>query len=87
MSEESTPVSPAVEARFKQLAASVPPETWDKLVTAVSDRLLSRLNMSGLITDASPEQLQQARLMIGELLIEYTNVALTCVAEGETKQA
>lgn len=81
--EESTPISAAVEARFKALAGCVDEAEWSKLITAVSDRMLKHLSLLGLIQDASPEQLVAARNAIGQQLVEYTNVALTCVAQRE----
>lgn len=82
MSEEP-PLSPEVDRRFHALADAVGQEDWNKLIGAVTDRMLKRLALTGLIQDASPESLQQGRLVIGELLVEYTNVALTLVAQGE----
>jgi hypothetical protein len=83
MSEESTPVGAEVEARFRALANAVSDEDWNKLIGAVSDRLLKRLALIGLVAEPDADKLQQARQMIGELLVEYTNVALTCVAQGQ----
>jgi hypothetical protein len=85
MSEE-TPVSPAVEARFKELAAAVPEADWNKLIGGVTDRLLSRLALIGLVTEPDAALLQKGRLTIGETLVEFTNVALTAVAQGELEK-
>jgi hypothetical protein len=82
MSTEQTP-NPGVEARFKQLAASVSNEDWDKLVSVTAERILRRLAGAGLVDEADPAKLQQALQLIGSALVDYTNVALTCVAEGE----
>ncbi|HEY9720776.1 MAG TPA: hypothetical protein V6D47_02115 [Oscillatoriaceae cyanobacterium] len=84
--DEPTSISPAVEARFRALAGCVGDEDWSKLITAVSDRLLKRLSLLGLIQDASAEQLVAARNEIGNQLVEFTNVALTCVAQGEIER-
>lgn len=82
MSEE-TPLTPAVEARFQALAACVDNETWSNLIGHTSDRLLKRLAIIGVMADVDLAQLEQAREVVGEALVDYTNVALTCVAQGE----
>ena len=82
MTDAPTPIPPQVEARFKALAAAVPGDRWNQLIAATSDRLLRRLALIELL-EADPAKLQRARQLIGELLVEYTNVALTCVAAGE----
>ena len=82
MSEER-PLTPAVEARFQSLATSVDQETWSKLISHTADRLLKRLAIVGVMADVDMAQLQQAREVVGEALVDYTNVALTCVAQGE----
>lgn len=84
MSEE-TPLTPEAEARFKSLAACVPPETWDKLIATTTERMLRQLAFTGALDDATPEQLAQAHQVLGGVLVEYTNVALTCVAQGDTR--
>lgn len=83
---EPTPLDPAVEARFRALACSVDEETWAKLISGTADMVLSRLTAVGLIQEATPEQLLQAREQLGRLLVDFTNVALTCVAQGEAGQ-
>ena len=82
MSEERA-LTPDVEARFQSLAGCVDPETWSKLIGHTADRLLKRLAMVGVMADVDVTQLQQARELVGEALVDYTNVALTCVAQGE----
>lgn len=84
MSDE-TPLTPEAEARFKALAASVAPETWDKLISATTERMLRQVAFTGALDNATPEQLAQAHQVLGGVLVEFTNVALTCVAQGETK--
>lgn len=80
---EQKPVSPAVDARFQALAGSVDPETWSKLIGHTSERLLKRLAIIGVMADLDMSQLEQANEVVGQALVDYTNVALTCVAEGE----
>lgn len=82
MSSEQPP-NPAVEARFKQLASAVSNEDWDKLVSVTAERILRRLAGAGLLDEADPAKLQQALQLVGSALVDYTNVALTCVAEGD----
>ena len=83
---EDTPLTPAVEARFQQMAGCVDPDTWSKLITHTADRMLQRLATIGVMADVEMEALIQARNVVGEALVDYTNVALTCVAQGELKQ-
>lgn len=82
MSQEPT-LDPAVEARFQALAACVDEDTWTKLISGTTDMVLRRLAGVGLITDADPDLLLQGREHLGRLLVEFTNVVLTCVAQGE----
>jgi hypothetical protein len=84
MSDE-TPLTPEAEARFKSLAACVAPEDWDKLVTATTDRLLRAIGFTGAFDAASADQLAQVRQVIGATVVEYTNVTLTVVAQGDTR--
>jgi hypothetical protein len=80
---QDTPVSPAAEARFQALAASIDQDTWAKLIGHASDHLLKRLATAGMMADVDMGQLQLARELIGEVLVGYTNVTLTCVAQAE----
>jgi hypothetical protein len=80
---EDTPLTPAVEARFQALAACVDNDTWSKLIGHTAERLLKRLAIIGVMADVDMAQLEQAREVVGEALVDYTNVALTCVAQGE----
>jgi hypothetical protein len=75
------------DERFKQLAACVSAEDWDKLVNFTAERILRRLAGAGLLDQADPELLRQAHELVGTALVDFANVALTCVAEGEAKQA
>ena len=84
MSDE-TPLTPEAEARFKALAGCVPAETWDKLISATTERMLRQVAFTGALDQATPEQLAQAHQVLGTVLVEFTNVALTCVAQGETR--
>lgn len=83
---ENTPVRPEVDARFKALAGAVDQEAWSQLITFTSDRLLRRLAVAGVFAEVSAEQMLDARNAVGEVLVEYTNAALTCVAEGELRE-
>jgi hypothetical protein len=78
-----TPVSKAAEDRFQAMASCVDQDTWAKLIGHTTDHLLKRLAMAGFLTDMDMNQLQEARAMIGEVLVSFTNVSLTCVAQGE----
>ncbi|MDB5098335.1 MAG: hypothetical protein JWM80_2756 [Cyanobacteria bacterium RYN_339] len=71
------------DERFKQLAAYVKAEDWDQLVNFTAERILRRLAGAGLFDTAQPEQLKQAHDLVGTALVDFVNVALTCVAEGE----
>jgi hypothetical protein len=84
MSDETTPppLSPAVEARFKALATSVPDADWEKLVAGSTDAVLRRLSGCGALDGASPEALETGYKLVGQLLVDYTNVVLTLVAGG-----
>jgi hypothetical protein len=82
MSQEP-PVSKAAEARFQALASCVDQDTWTKLINHTTDHLLKRLAMAGMLAEIDVTQLQQARELIGETLVGFTNVSLTCVAQGE----
>lgn len=83
--EHEPTVTPEVQARFQALAGSVDQDTWSKLITFTSDRMLRRLALAEVVTEADPAKLQAARQALGEMLVEFTNAALTCVAEGELK--
>lgn len=88
MSEtERDPVSPAVEARFRALAAAVSDDDWGRLVKGTADVALRKLGACGALDEASPEALAQAHQLLGQLLVDYTNVALTCVAQGLEAEA
>ena len=80
------PLSPAVEARFRALAGCVPDEDWRKLVGATTEAVFKRLAASGVITDAGPEALQRGMQLVGQLLVDHTNVVLTAVAAGSERQ-
>lgn len=82
MSEERS-LSPAAEARFQALAASVDQATWTKLLNHASDHILRRLAMMGALGEVDVTQLAEVRQAIGEALVDYTNVALTCVAQAD----
>jgi hypothetical protein len=75
-----------LDERFKALAGNVSSSDWDKLIGATSERVLRRLSALGVFNDASPEQLGQALEVVGHSLVDYTNVAITSIAEGELKQ-
>ena len=79
---EVAPLSTAVEARFRALAAVVPAEDWQKLVSGTSEVALRRLAACGAVEGASQEALEAGFRLIGELLVDYTNVVLTSVATG-----
>lgn len=76
-------IDPALEDRFKQLAAAVSAEDWDKLVQGTTERIMQRLVAGGVLADASPEQLTRGIQLVGSALVDYTNVALTTVALGQ----
>jgi hypothetical protein len=80
---QDTPVSPAAEARFRALAGSLDQDTWAKLIGHATDHLLKRLASAGMLADVDITQLQAAREMVGEVLVGFTNVSLTCVAQAE----
>lgn len=80
------PLSPAVEARFRALAAAVPEDDWQKLVSGTTDAVLRRIASAGALDAAAPEALELAYRQIGQLLVDYTNVVLTVVANGLEKQ-
>ena len=82
MSQESS-VSQAADERFRALAGCVDQDTWAKLIGHTTDHLLKRLAMSGMMADLEMNQLQQARELIGEVLVGFTNVSLTCIAQAE----
>jgi hypothetical protein len=71
------------EERFKQLAGYVSSDDWDKLINFTAERILRRLAGAGLFDTAEPEQLKQAHELVGTALVDFVNVALTSVAEGE----
>jgi hypothetical protein len=73
------------DERFKQLAACVSQEDWDKLINFTTERILRRLAGANVISDADPELIRQAHELVGSALVDFANVALTCVAEGEAK--
>ena len=73
---------PAVEARFQALAAAVPEADWQKLVAGSTDALLRRLSTCGALDGATPEALEAGYKLIGQLMVDYTNVVLTVVASG-----
>ncbi len=79
---DAAPTSAAVEARFRALAASVPDEEWNKLVVATTEAVLRRLAACGAVDGASASSLETGYRLVGELLVDYTNVVLTSVASG-----
>lgn len=80
---ETTPIHPAVEARFQHLAGLVPQDEWQKLVAGTTDAVLKRLAGCGALDAATPETMAAAYSLIGQLLVDYTNVVLTSVAAAE----
>lgn len=77
---------PAVEARFKALADVVPAEKWSDLIGQMSELLLRRLAIEGLVVEVEPEKIKEAHTVIGKLLVDYTNLVLTCVAKAELEK-
>lgn len=75
-------VTPAVDAAFRRLAAVVPEADWDKLVSTTTEALMRRLGTCGVLDGASPEALREAYQQVGRLLVDHTNVTLTCLAAG-----
>lgn len=78
----TTPAPEAVEARFRALAAVVPEEDWNKLVSHATQSVMRRLASCGAVDGASQEALEAGLRLVGELLVDYTNVVLTSVAAG-----
>ena len=74
------------DERFMQLAACVSQEDWDKLINFTAERILRRLAGAGVISDADPELIRLAHAVVGTALVDFVNVALTCLAEGEARQ-
>lgn len=79
---DAGPPSAAVDARFRALAACVPDEDWNKLVVATTEAVLRRLAACGAVDGATPESIETGYRLVGELLVDYTNVVLTSVAAG-----
>lgn len=83
MSDEATPpVSLAVEERFRALATSVSDDDWAKLVKGTADVAMRKLGACGAFDNASPAAIEQAYQLVGQLMVDFTNVSLTCVAQG-----
>jgi hypothetical protein len=72
-----------VEARFQRLAALVPQEDWQTLVAGTTDAVFKRLAACGALDAATPETMGVAYNLVGQLLVDYTNVVLTSVAAAE----
>ena len=75
-----------LEQRFEQLAGCVDAAAWDKLIGATSERMLRRLSATGMLDAATPEQLKAALALLGNALVDYTNVAITSIAQAELQQ-
>lgn len=83
---DAAPPAAAVEARFRALASCVPEEDWNKLVSGTAEAILRRLAACGAVDGATQAALETGYRLVGELLVDYTNVVLTSVAAGlETK--
>ncbi|MEB3222014.1 MAG: hypothetical protein VKS61_08040 [Candidatus Sericytochromatia bacterium] len=80
---DPAPLSPAAEATFHVLAASVPEADWDRLVRTTTEAVLRRLGACGALDGASPEAMREAFHLVGELLVAHTNVTLTCLAAAQ----
>lgn len=80
---EPIPVDSSVEERFQRLAGLVPQEDWQKLVAGTTDAVLKRLAGCGALDAATPETMGVAYTLVGQLLVDYTNVVLTSVAAAQ----
>ena len=76
-------LDPAIEARYKELAGRLTTEAWDQLVSVTARRMLGRLAMAGVFDEADPAKIQQGFELLGQSLVDFTNVALTSIAQGE----
>ncbi|MEB3284117.1 MAG: hypothetical protein VKN33_02370 [Candidatus Sericytochromatia bacterium] len=76
-------VPPEVEAHFQRLAGLISQDDWQKLIAGTTDAVLKRLAGCGAMDGATPESLEAAYKTIGQLLVDYTNVILTSVAQAD----
>lgn len=84
--EEQTPIPPEVDARFRALATAVSDQDWGRLVKGTADVAMRKLANCGALDGASPESMEKAYTLLGELMVDFTNVVLTCVAQGQIAQ-